>query len=358
MTDGSPGWFRDPSDPALARWHDGQRWTEHTLVIADQPPGVEPSPPEIGEPTMATPIVAAEPEFHIPRPVRGLGRAGAGSWPTWAKIGAPVAIIVLAVGAWMATSGGDDDPDEAETTDTIPASLDDAVEAARRAGLPDGVSDAQAAAFIERICSATTRPAAVDQLGEDLGHIPAPSVSALRQAVGALGVGAGLRCSEDLESAPDLIDDLQDLAVAAYASTTTAVTVLPTDAGTDAGAAATDGGAGDGTDGGTSSGGTTRTTRRTTNTTRPPATTTTRALPQVLPNTACGSEGAKAINKVTGGSLTCMKKCSGSGLQWRSSPCPTTPTTPTTAPGSPPPSVPTTPTTSGTGGNPGPTTGG
>ncbi|HJR26800.1 MAG TPA: DUF2510 domain-containing protein [Acidimicrobiales bacterium] len=372
MTDGSPGWFRDPSDPSLARWHDGDRWTEHTLVIADQTPGVEPPPPDVGEDTVATPIVAAgsaaaaaEPEFHIPRPARGIGRAGGGSWPAWAKFGAPIAVIVLALGAWVVTSGGDDDPDSAETTDTIPASLDEAVEAARQAGLPDELTDSQAAAFIERICAATTRPAAVEQLGEDIGErlarIPDMTVSSVRQSVGALGVGAALRCRDDLESAPELIDDLKDLAVLAFQATATAVTVLPTDEGTDAGI--TDGGADDGTDGGTTTGTnrTTRTTRRSggsTATTRAPTTTTTRPLPQVLPNTSCSSEGAKAVNKVTGGSLTCQKKCNGSGLQWRSSPCPTVPTTPTTAPGSPPPSIPTTTTTAGGGTTGGPTTGG
>jgi hypothetical protein len=357
MTDGSPGWFRDPSDPALARWHDGQRWTEHTLVIADQTPGVEPEPPDMGEDTVATPIIASEPEFHIPRPARGLGRAGGGSWPTWAKIGAPIAILVLALGAYMATSGGDDDPDEAETTDTIPASLDDAVEAARRAGLPDEVSDAQAAALIERICNATTRPSAVEQLGEDLGQLRGvESVSQLRQAVGALGVGARLRCRDDLKAAPDLINELQDLAVAAYTSASTAPTVLPTDEGTDSVAAATDGGDG-GSDGG--SGGTTRTTRRTSGatTTRPPVTTTTRPLPEAQPNTKCSTEGAKAQHFVDGSTLTCMKACTGTGLKWRSGPCPTTPTTPSTQAGSPQPTFPTT-TVGGGGSTGGPTTGG
>ena len=30
-----PGWYKDRSDRSLARWYDGQQWTEHTLVIAD-----------------------------------------------------------------------------------------------------------------------------------------------------------------------------------------------------------------------------------------------------------------------------------------------------------------------------------
>ena len=366
MTDGSPGWFRDPSDPSLARWHDGDRWTEHTLVIADQTPGIEPPPPDVGEDTVATPIIASptdEPAFHIPRPARGIGRAGGGSWPTWAKFGAPIAVVVLALGAWIVTSGGDDDdPDSAETTDTIAASLDEAVEAARQAGLPDELTDSQASAFIERICAAALRPAAREQLGEDIGErlarVPDMTVSSVRQSVGALGVGAALRCRDDLESAPDLIDELQDIAVATFTSSTTAVTVLPTDEGTDAGV--TDGGVDDGTDGG-STAGTTRTTRRSggsTATTRAPTTTTTRPLPQVLPNTTCSPEGAKAVNKITGGSLTCQKKCNGSGLQWRSSPCPTVPTTPSTQV---PPTSPTTispTTTSGSGTTGGPTTGG
>ena len=45
MADILPGWYDDTDDPALARWWDGRGWTEHTLVIAEQPPGVEPPPP-------------------------------------------------------------------------------------------------------------------------------------------------------------------------------------------------------------------------------------------------------------------------------------------------------------------------
>jgi hypothetical protein len=41
----APGWYKDRGDPALARWFDGEAWTEHTLVIAEQTPGVRPDPP-------------------------------------------------------------------------------------------------------------------------------------------------------------------------------------------------------------------------------------------------------------------------------------------------------------------------
>ena len=40
-----PGWYKDRTDHALARWFDGDVWTEHTIVIADQPEGVLPPPP-------------------------------------------------------------------------------------------------------------------------------------------------------------------------------------------------------------------------------------------------------------------------------------------------------------------------
>src|SRR5690606_36462579 len=40
-----PGWYEDQDDPTLARWWDGERWTEHTLVIAEQVPNVQPPPP-------------------------------------------------------------------------------------------------------------------------------------------------------------------------------------------------------------------------------------------------------------------------------------------------------------------------
>jgi hypothetical protein len=39
------GWYEDQDDPALARWWDGDQWTEHTLVIANQAPNVQPAPP-------------------------------------------------------------------------------------------------------------------------------------------------------------------------------------------------------------------------------------------------------------------------------------------------------------------------
>jgi hypothetical protein len=41
----APGWYKDRGDPALARWFDGEIWTEDTVLIAEQQPGVRPDPP-------------------------------------------------------------------------------------------------------------------------------------------------------------------------------------------------------------------------------------------------------------------------------------------------------------------------
>lgn len=346
MTDGTPGWFRDPNDDSLARWHDGKSWTEHTLVIADQPPGVEPPPPQIDP----EPEEDEEPAFTLPPRRTSPGR----ELPGWFKVAGPVAVVVLLVVAFMTFSGDDGDPaDEAATVDTVPASLDEAVRAARRAGLSDEVSDPRAGALIERICAAAERPTAVDQLGEDLGQLPAGSPAELRQQVGALGVGADDRCPAEMEDAPDLIDDLQDRAVAS-AATTTVPDVGATDAGTDAGATdeGADGGsdAGDGDDAGSGrSTGTTRARSGTssTATTEPPTTTTT--LPSAQPNTRCSTEGATARHFVSGSTLTCQKACTNNRLVWRSGPCPTNPTVPPPDPNAPQPTLPATTTTTGGG---------
>lgn len=364
MTDGTPGWFRDPSDSSIARWHDGEQWTDHTLVIADQTPGVEPTPPVItpAEPEPTAPVgmfgastafePVPEPEFHIPR-------RGGGGLPGWAKVALPLAAVLVAVVGYVLVSGGNDDKnnDDTATVDTRAATLDDAVQDARDAGLPDAVSDAQAAGLIERICGAATNSAAVDQLGRDLAELGAPDLTTLRTTIDALGEGATSRCAAKMDGAPTLIDDLQDQAAVAFSTTTTSPTlVAPTDGGTDAGATVggSDGGTSGPTTGGGSGSGSTATTKKVTTTTAKP-TTTTEALPTGRSGFPCSPSGARARDK-NGNPLTCQKKCYSSSLAWTAAgtTCTTAPTTPTTAPGTPPPTFATTTVPSGgTGGSTG-----
>jgi hypothetical protein len=67
LGDSTPGWYRDEHDERLARWHDGHDWTEHTLVIADQPRGaIPPAPAEQPDPLAAPPVpTSAAPTFDI-----------------------------------------------------------------------------------------------------------------------------------------------------------------------------------------------------------------------------------------------------------------------------------------------------
>jgi hypothetical protein len=45
VSQSAPGWYQDHDDPRLARWWDGERWTEHTLVLDEQDWSTEPDPP-------------------------------------------------------------------------------------------------------------------------------------------------------------------------------------------------------------------------------------------------------------------------------------------------------------------------
>ncbi|MDP1820423.1 MAG: DUF2510 domain-containing protein [Acidimicrobiales bacterium] len=352
MTDGTAGWFKDPSDSTLARWHDGNDWTEHTLVIADQTPGVEPSPPVIESPD------PARAPRHTATPVPAAAGGRLRRLPVWAKIGAPLAAILLVVVAVSLVSSSDDAGDRAETSDTVATGLEDAVDAARLSGLPDSISDSRAGDLMQRICEAAERPGMVAPLGRVLGELPVSSPGELRNAIDALGDGARTLCAEALRASPDLIEDLQRLAVAAFSTTTsTSPTLVPE--GTDAGVPGADGGL-DGVDGGddrrSSGDSRTTTTRRRGATgttggsaprpTSPPATpapTTTTTLRGVLRGQSCSPAGATARNQITGGNITCGRTCGGS-LQWGANcAAPTTPpppaaTTTTATPPPPPPS--------------------
>lgn len=349
MTDGTAGWFRDPTDPTLARWHDGTTWTAHTLVIADQTPGSEPPPPPAAAPAPPTGAVptgaptwdddaAYSGGYTVPATEAGLSGKVRGM-PTWAKVLGPVLVVAILGIAFLATSGGDDGDGKTETAAT--ETIDAAVAAARRAGLPAAVADAKARGLIVRFCAAATDASEVPDLGDDLGNLPVSTSGEVRQSVSALGAGARTSCADDMRKATDLIPDLQDAAQAAFATTTTAPTIPPDDTSStvagDPGATTTVKGGGGGKGTGGTGGGTV--------TTKAPATTTTKALPVERENFPCSAPGAQAKTK-GGAPLECRKSCFGSSTKWQSpGTCPTTPTTPTTQPGQ---TVPTAPTTAST----------
>lgn len=87
----TPGWYNDPIDPTLARWHDGQAWTEHAVDKAEwEAIGHEPPPPE-----------ELWPRVDPVRAARARTAVGAA-----AVVGA-----LLVAGVALADGGGDDEPD-------------------------------------------------------------------------------------------------------------------------------------------------------------------------------------------------------------------------------------------------------
>lgn len=43
-----PGWYNDDADPLLARWHDGEQWTDYTVVKSEWS-GIEMPPNPVGQ---------------------------------------------------------------------------------------------------------------------------------------------------------------------------------------------------------------------------------------------------------------------------------------------------------------------
>ena len=112
----APGWKRDPWRRFAGRYWDGEDWTEH-VVSADKvtgvdpvplapPPSAPPPPPPPGRPPGAAGREPVDAPSVQPAPAaeRAPGsRRQRRRWPLWAKIGVPVALIIV-IGA-AASSG-------------------------------------------------------------------------------------------------------------------------------------------------------------------------------------------------------------------------------------------------------------
>lgn len=311
--DGTPGWYLDRDDPALARWHDGDEWTEHTLVIADQPAGADPPPPPaIRRPSHAAILrerAAADAE-------RKAGRDGL---PKWAPIAVAVFVGLLAAGLFTFLKGDDD---KTTTVDTKSVSIDEAVDAARTAGFPSQIGDSRASGLIEDLCEAADRPARTATLSADLTRLSL-SPNVLDKAIGALGEGAKRYCPDERSGIIATVAQLR-----AQASGATTSTFPSVDGGVVDGSVSTL--PGDGSVTSTTKKATTGTTTKPTGTTVAPTTTTTAptttTIEGELPNSSCSSEGATTVSKIDHTTpMTCSRSCSlpnSPKLTWRTSPCP------------------------------------
>lgn len=327
MTDGTPGWYLDKDDPALARWHDGTDWTEHTLVIADQEPGSEPPPPLAArgksDAQLQRERVAAAQEKRAAREA-----ARAGGFPRWAPIAVAVVVGVLAAGAFAMMSGDDDDP---TTVDTQGVSIEEALEVARDSGFPTQIGDARASGLIEDLCEAADRPARTATLSAELDRLPLQPAQ-LTDAVDALGDGAEAFCPDSAAGVRTAVSQLKRQAGSGD-ELATDTTFPSVDGGVVDGSVSTIVGDGSATSSTVKSTATTKKPTATTakpapSTTVPPTTTTT--IVTNLRGSTCGSEGAKSQTK-SGDPLVCRKSCfGGSSLRWDvDEPCATVPTAPT-----------------------------
>lgn len=113
------GWYRDPDQPALGRWHDGEGWTDRTVRLADYPDQLPPPPR----------IRASERERL--RRVRQ---------PWWRKPSraVPAALVLILIGAgvgYVATNRGSSGGNATTTTSTTAAPTTTTVRPAFPAGL-------------------------------------------------------------------------------------------------------------------------------------------------------------------------------------------------------------------------------
>ena len=234
------GWYKDAQDPSLARWHDGTDWTEHTLVIADQTPGVMPPPPYIPPPepaweppagpepvgwaTEPTPKVPTNPTYVAPLAADEVAH------PPWFKRGrylVPLGLLAAVIGLGAVAGGDEDEGTSATTTSTTAVefnALDEAVEIAQ-AGLFVNLRDARVESLIEDLCDAAADGAPEPIAARLVRQQEIETEGDLRNVVESVGDGAAVYCPEAVAEEPNFLNAVyasaEPLLVAAIADPTT-----------------------------------------------------------------------------------------------------------------------------------------
>lgn len=125
-----PGWYNDAHDSRLARWHDGNEWTQHTLQKASRKgPGMPPPPEPARRPSFR--FVDREPDLAQPTP-RGAPRKPTTvqrdqSSPWYQRrttIVSIVGVLVLALIVGWVLVGSSDGSDEAADSDGRPPGVE------------------------------------------------------------------------------------------------------------------------------------------------------------------------------------------------------------------------------------------
>lgn len=123
-----PGWYNDEHDPSRARWHDGSRWTQHTIVKAEWPPSRGKPPPPL-QPSAEADAQSFNPGPLFP-PTRSPAphRARARGW--WIPAAAFGALAVGVLGwLFIRSDGGGGSPTSGPTY-ASPKAIADALTAA------------------------------------------------------------------------------------------------------------------------------------------------------------------------------------------------------------------------------------
>jgi hypothetical protein len=240
-----PGWYKDWSDPALARWHDGSAWTEHTVVIADQSPGwvpaslptdAPPPPPgspagTLSDPTQALPVT---PATSVAAAAADAGVDGAEDaerpWFKKKPYVLPLALVALLIGIG-AVAGGDEDDDPSDVTTTTEEPEVDPMEEAvdiAQASLTVSFSDREVENLIRHLCASAeeadpesfaARLAAEEEVRTD---------AQARATIEAVGEGAEEYCPDDVADEPALLNQIYAAYTSQASSTTTTPATTPT----------------------------------------------------------------------------------------------------------------------------------
>ncbi len=298
MSQSAPGWYQDHDDPRLARWWDGEHWTEHTLVLADQDWSTEPAPPtDAGtrfpvDPSQDTAVESAPParyEEDIYAPIRdpwgdepdepaepattawtgsdtewsgaaagaaagagvGLGasdlstgwdderwptgssrrRGGLAdsvqTWPSWARVAVPLAVVLVIVVAIAAVSGafsGDDGGVKADaTTSTTQPSLSASAAVALQAAGNGPFTSSTFTTLIQAACEAAQQndPTALTQRIALLGY----DASTTSKLMDGLEAGTAKYCPDDMAGAPTLLNQVRNDATGGTTTTSSSVPI-------------------------------------------------------------------------------------------------------------------------------------
>ena len=322
------GWFNDLQNPRLARWFDGEEWTEHTIVKTEwagpgsppppagppsttlewDPPFDDPPPIEDPRPEPMGQLVSTRdhPARHQPSNIAKVTRRYR-KWPLWARIAAPAAVVILLFAA-VTLAGGDDTPDQVDTTATT-VSVDDAVRIALTE-LGSGAAPIIVRQVIESICANEAEAAAIAASGAS------DDPQAVANLIGAAAEGATERCPRVTENNPTLLNRIQGRAQVLLGATTSSSELTTTT--TTAAASATTATTKQTT---TTTAKATTTTAKATTTTQPTTTTPTEPDPDyVTPGDPCSPAGAAGYSS-DGTPMTCTAQtCDGQVIDqpyWR-----------------------------------------